>query len=123
VRVKQQRRAVGLTRRRSLRVSQRDEGRLPRLEALKADHPCGGYRRVWAYWRFVAQRPVNQKRVLRLRRAHHLWGPPHLRLKAKRTPTGSTPRPAKPHAWWGIDMTTVLVAGVGWGSVVVGLEW
>lgn len=121
--MKKKRRAVGLTRRRSLRVIQRDEGLLPRIEALKADHPFWGYRRVWAYVRFVEQLPVNKKRVLRVRREHHLWVPPHLRLKAKRTPTGSKPRPTQPHEWWGIDMTKVLVEGFGWVSVVVVRDW
>ena len=56
-------------------------------------------------------------------REHHLLVPPHLRLKAKRTPMGSQPRPTKPHEWWGIDMTKGLVQGVGWVSIVVVLDW
>jgi len=78
---------------------------------------------VWAYLRFVEQLPVNKKRVLRVMREHHLLVPPHLRLKAKRTPTGSKPRPTKPNEWWGIDMTKVLVEGFGWVYVVVVLDW
>jgi putative transposase len=31
----------------------------PRIQALKAEHPFWGYRRIWAYLRFVAQRRVN----------------------------------------------------------------
>ena len=45
-----------MTRRRSLRVVRRDEDLLPRLQALKAEHPFWGYRRIWAYLRFVEQR-------------------------------------------------------------------
>jgi putative transposase len=121
--VKQKRRAVGRTRRRSLRVSPRDAGLLPRLEALKADQPVWGSRHVWAYWRFVEPLPVHKTRVLRVRREPHLLAPPHLRLQAKRTPTGSKPRPTKPNEWWGIDMTTVLVEGFSWVSVVAVLDW
>ena len=49
----------------------RDEELLPRIQALTAEHPCWGDRRLWAYWRFVEPVPVNKKRVLRLRREHH----------------------------------------------------
>jgi hypothetical protein len=47
---------------------------------------------LWAYLHFVAQSPVKQPRLLRLMRAHHLLAPPHLRLKAHRTPAGRPPR-------------------------------
>jgi putative transposase len=112
-----------MTRQRSPRVVQRDEALLPRIQQLKADHPCWGYRRIWAYLRFVEQQPVNKKRVLRLMREHHLLVQPNLRLKAKRTPMGSKPRPTKPNEWWGIDMTKGLVAGVGWVYIVIVLDW
>jgi putative transposase len=96
---------------------------MPRIQQLKAEPPFGGDRRSWAYLRFVAQVPVHKKRVLRLRRDHHLLVPPNPRLKAKRTPTRSQPRPTKPHEWWGIDMTKGMVTGFGWLSVVVVLDW
>jgi hypothetical protein len=64
--VKNKRRAAGLTRQRSLRVSQRDECLLPRMQALKAEPPFWGYRRVWASLRVVEPPPVNTKRVRRL---------------------------------------------------------
>jgi putative transposase len=104
-------------------VGQRDACLLPRIQALKAEHPFWGYRRIWAYLRCVEQLPVNQKRMWRLMREPHLLVPPNLRLKAKRTPRGSKPRPTKPHEWWGIDMTKVLVEGCGWISIVVVLDW
>jgi putative transposase len=100
-------------------VVQRDEGLLPRIRTLKAEHPFGGYRRVWAYLRFVEHLPVKKKRVLRLMRGHGLLVPPHVKLKAKRTPRGSKPRPIQPSEWWGIDMTKVMVQGVGWVYIVV----
>jgi putative transposase len=70
----------------------------------------------------VEKRPVNKTRILRLRRAHHLLVTPKLRLRAKRTPMRSKPNPTKPNEWWGIDMTKVLVEGVGWIYIVVVLD-
>jgi putative transposase len=78
---------------------------------------------VWAYLRFVEQLPVNKKWVMRVMREHQLLVPPHLRLKAKRTPRGSKPQPTQPHEWWGIDMAKGLVDGFGWVSVGVVLDW
>jgi putative transposase len=104
-------------------VAQRNEDLLQRIRELKAEHPFWGYRRIWAYLRFVENRAVNRKRILRLMREHHLLVPPHLRLKAKRTPMGSKPRPTKPNEWWGIDMTKVLVQEVGWVYIVIVLDW
>jgi putative transposase len=112
-----------VTRQRSLRVAQRDEGLLSRIQALKAEHPFWGYRRIWAYLRFMEQLPVNKKRIWRVMREHHLLVQPNLRLKAKRASTGSKPRPSKPNEWWGIDMTKVLVQGFGWVYIVVILDW
>lgn len=112
-----------MPRQRSLRVRQQDEDLLPRLQALKAAHPFWGYRRIWASWPFVAPLPGNTKRILRLMREHQLLVLPHQRLKAKRTPTHSKPRPTKPNAWWGLDMTQVLVSGFGWVYLVIILDW
>jgi putative transposase len=89
---------------------------------LKAEHPFWGYRRIWASWRFSEHRPVNKTRMWRLMREHHLLVPPNWRLKAKRTPQGSQPKPTKPHEWWGIEMTKVLGAGVGWVYIVIVLD-
>jgi putative transposase len=112
-----------MTRHRSLRLGQQDEGLLPRIQALKAEHPFWGYRRLWAYLRFMEQLPINKKRNLRLMREHQLLVQPNRRLKAPRPPTGSKPRPTRPNAWWGIEMTKVLVGGVGWVSIVIVLDW
>jgi putative transposase len=120
--VKQQRRVAGLTRQRSLRVVQRDEGLLPRIRALKTEHPFWGYRRIWASLRCVEQLPVHKKQMWRLMREHCLLGPPNLRLHAKRTPFSRQPQPTQPHQWWGIEMTKVLVEGVGWVSSVIVLD-
>jgi putative transposase len=104
-------------------VAQRHEGLLQRIRELKAEHPFWGYRRIWAYLHFVERRPVNKKRVRRLMREHSLLVTPNLRLKAKRTPGKSKPKPTKPNEWWGIDMTKVLVQGFGWVYIVVVLDW
>ena len=121
--MKKKRRGAGLTRRRALRVSQRDAGLLPRLPQLKAEHPLWGYRRIWAYRRFVEHCSVNKKRLLRLMQEHRLVVRPNPQLKAKRTAGGSKPRPLKPQEWWGIDMTKVLVEGFGWVDIVLVLDW
>jgi hypothetical protein len=42
------------------------------MQALKADHPVWGDRRMWAYRRFVEHLAVNKKRLLRLMREPHL---------------------------------------------------
>jgi putative transposase len=76
-----------------------------------------------AYLRLVEHWPVHQQRRLGLRREPPLLVQPRLRLRAKRTPTGSTPRPANPHEWWGIEMTKGMVTGFGWLSIVVVLDW
>jgi putative transposase len=61
--------------------------------------------------------------MLRLMREHHLVVPPHRRLHAKRTPSHSTPKPRKPHEWWGSERTTVPGQGVGWAYIGVGVAW
>ena len=103
-------------------VAQRHEGLLQRIRELKAEHPFWGSRRIWAYLHCVERRPVNNKRMLRLRREHQRLITPNRRLRAKRTPPGTKPRPTKPHEWGGIEMTKVLVEGVGWMYLVVVLD-
>jgi HTH-like domain len=75
-----------MRRQRPFRIAQHDQRLLPRIRSLKADHPFWGYRRIWAYLRFVEALPVNKKRILRLMREHHLLVSSHLKPKAKRTP-------------------------------------
>jgi hypothetical protein len=94
-----------------------------RIRELKAEHPFWGYRRIWAYLRFVEQRPVNKKRILRLMREQQLLVRPNVRLRAKRTPTRSKPKPTKPNEWWGIGLTKVPVQGFGWVYIVIVLDW
>jgi putative transposase len=112
-----------MSRHQSPLVAQRNESLLQRIQELKAEHPFWGRRRIWADLHFGEARAVNKKRVLRLMREDHLLVKPHLTLRAKRTPTGSKPRPTKPHEWWGIDMTKILVEDFGWVYIVVVLDW
>jgi putative transposase len=104
-------------------VARRNDALVQRIRELKAEHPFWGYRRIWAYLRFVEQRPVNKKRILRLMREQQLLVRPDVRLRAKRTPPRSKPKPTKPNEWWGIDMTKVLVQGFGWVYIVMVLDW
>jgi hypothetical protein len=97
-------------------VPQRAERLLPRIQQLNAEHPCWGDRRLWAYLHCGEQVLVHKKRILRLRREHHLLGPPNVRLQAKRTPAGRNPNPKE---WWGIDMPKAMVVGFGWLDIVV----
>jgi putative transposase len=123
VRVKKKRRGARINQQSSPLVARRNEGLLQRIRELKAEHPYWGYRRIWAYLHFIEHRAVNKKRILRLMREHHLLVTPNQRLKAKRTPTRSQPKPTRPNEWWGIDLTKVLVQGAGWVYIVVVLDW
>jgi putative transposase len=104
-------------------VTARDARLLSHIQALKATPPCRGDRRIWADLRCVEPLAIHKQRVLRVRGEHHLRVKPNRQLKAKRTPSQSTPRPTTPQEWWGIDRTKVSVDGFGWVDLVLGLEW
>jgi putative transposase len=72
--------------------------------------------------RFGERVPVNKNRILRLLRQHRLLVTANQCLRAKRTPTGRKPEPAKPNEWWGIEMTKVLVGDFGWLYSVMVLD-
>ena len=95
---------------------------LERIRELKAEHPFWGYRRVWAYLRFVDGLEVNKKRVFRLMQRNGLLVKPNTRLRAARAPSRTKPRPERPNQWWGIDMTKARVDGFGWVYIVVVLD-
>jgi HTH-like domain len=84
---------------------------LERIRALKADHPFWGYRRIWAYLRYVDGLIVNQKRVYNVMKAADLLVRPNLKLRARRKAATTKPRPTRPNDWWGIDMTKVMIEG------------
>ena len=74
-----------MTRIPSLKVIERNEPILEKIQELKAEHPFWGYRRVWAHLTYVSKLQVNKKRVYRLMKIHGLSVTKNTRLKAKRT--------------------------------------
>jgi putative transposase len=94
-----------------------------RIKEIKAEHPFWGYRRMWAYLKYIDGLEINKKRVLRLMQRHDLLVKAETRLKATRTPGRSKPKPDRPDQWWGIDMTKVMVDGFGWMYIAVVLDW
>jgi len=103
-------------------VALRNEYLLERIKDIKGEHPFWGYRRVWAYLRYIDELIVNKKRVYRLMREHNLTVRPNPRLIAKRVSEKPKPRPDSPNQWWGIDMTKVMTDS-GWIYVVIVLDW
>ena len=104
-------------------VIERNTAILERIKSLKMEHPFWGYRRIWAYLKYVDKLDINKKRILRLMQKHDLLVKSRSALKATRVPQKSKPRPDKPNQWWGIDMTKVMVQGFGWVYVTVVLDW
>lgn len=96
---------------------------LKRIKEMKSEHPFWGYRRMWAYLKYVDGLEINKKRVLRLMQRHDLLVKPDMKLRASRVPGRSKPRPERPNQWWGIDMTKVMVNGFGWIYIAVVLDW
>ena len=112
-----------MKRRASKAVEERNCPVVARIRGIKADHPFWGYRRIWAHLKYVDGLSVNHKRVFRLMQKHELVVKPNTRLRAVRTSVKSKPRPTRPHEWWGIDMTKVMVEGFGWMYIVAVLDW
>jgi len=109
-------------RRRSFSRTVADKSLLKQIRVLKAEHPFWGYRRIWAYLRFVAGLSVNKKRVYRLLKENNLLVGRNIHLLAKRVSHTRKPRPEHINQWWGIDMTKVLTAS-GWAYVVLVVDW
>ena len=105
------------------KVAARNGALLERVRELKADHPFWGYRRVWAYLRYIDGLTVNQKRVYGVMKANDLLVKPNPKLRARRKADTRKPRPSRPNEWWGIDMTKVMIEGFGWIYLVVVLDW
>lgn len=53
-------------------------------QQLKAEHPYWGCRYIWAYLRYHAKLPVNQKWIHRLMRSNNLLVPKNRMLKSLR---------------------------------------
>jgi transposase InsO family protein len=112
-----------MKRQESAAVAERNSPVVERIKELKTDHPFWGYRRMWAYLKYIDGLEVNKKRILRLMQKHELLVKPNTRLKAVRASGKSKPVPARPLEWWGIDMTKVMVDGFGWMYIVAVLDW
>jgi len=89
-------------------VALRSEHLVSKIKDIKAEHPFWGYRRVWAYLRYVNGVVVNKKRAYRLMKENNLTVKQNQRLIAKRVSERPKPRPYRPKQWWGIDMTKVI---------------
>jgi len=113
---------VKYCRRRPVSRTVADKSLLKKIRVLKAEHPFWGYRRIWAYLRFVAGLSVNKKRIYRLLSENDLLVRADTRLLAKRTNNTPKPRPERANSWWGIDMTKVMTAS-GWAYVVLVVDW
>jgi len=107
----------------SVSVIIRNQLVMKRIQAIKADHPFWGYRRVQAHLKSTDCLDINRKRILRLMREQQLLVKASTLLKASRTPSKGKPKPDKPNQWWGIDMTKVMVTDFGWMYIVVVLDW
>jgi putative transposase len=94
-----------------------------RKKEIKTEHPFWGYRRMWAYLKYVDGLEINKKRVLRLMQRTDLLVKPDIKLKASRAPGRSKPHPLRPNQWWGMDMTKVMVHCFGWMYITAVLDW
>jgi putative transposase len=68
------------------KVAARNAALLERIRNLKAEHPFWGYRRIWAYLRYVDGLVVNQKRVYGVMKAADLLVRPNPKLRARPIP-------------------------------------
>ena len=109
-------------RRRALGRVEADSILLEQIRIIKSEHPFWGYRRVWAYLRFIAALSVNKKRVYRLLQENDLLVRADTRLLAKRVSHIRKPHPSTINQWWGVDMTKVMTA-TGWAYVVLVVDW
>ena len=96
---------------------------LARIQAIKADHPFWGYRRIWAYIKYRDSFCVNQKRIYRLMKEHDLLVKKNQRLFAKRCSNKPKPRASKPNQFWGTDMTKIKLNAWGWIYLHIVIDW
>jgi transposase InsO family protein len=104
------------------RSADRDAELVARIEAIKAEHPFWGYRRVRAWLVHREGIVVNEKRVRRIMKEHGLMATQRVR-KAKRAPQRSKPKAERPRQYWGIDMTKFMIQAIGWVYLVIVLDW
>jgi len=95
---------------------------LEEIKAILKEHPFWGYRRVWAYLRYVRNYRVNRKRIYRLMKEESLLQKKKLTLKAKRTPK-KKPKATKPREILGIDGTKFWIERLGWANLIIVIDW
>ncbi|WP_081859148.1 IS3 family transposase [Desulfohalovibrio reitneri] len=78
------------------KVAERNADLLARIRGIKADHPFWGYRRVWAFLRFVDGVVVGQNRVYRLMSEHDLTVKPTCDSRPNASRPASSPGPRDP---------------------------
>jgi putative transposase len=86
------------------KVAARNGALLERVRELKADHPFCGYRRVWAYLRYIDGLTVNQKRVLRRDEGQGSAGEAEPEAAGQARGGHQEATATRPNEWWGIDM-------------------
>jgi len=108
-----------------MKTKERNRFLLERIRGLKTKHPFWGYRRIWAYLKYREGLNLNKKRIYRLMKEEKLLVSKDTRVKAKRTkfPYKSKPKPTRPNQIWGMDMTKILIQGIGWVYLHIVLDW
>lgn len=103
-------------------VIERNKPLLAQIEKIKSEHPFWEYRRVLAYVNFVDKGVVNKKRVYSMMKKQSLIVTQATQLKACRT-LRAKPKADYPNQLWGIDMTKIKLSELGWGYIVITLDW
>jgi transposase InsO family protein len=104
-------------------VKERNTKILERMKELKSEHPCWGYRRIWAYLHYRDKILLNKKRIYRVMKEEQLLVTQTRHLRANRTPMRPKPKADRPNQFWGTDMTKVMIPSFGWLYLVVVLDW
>ncbi len=74
---------------------------LTKIQAIKADHPLWGYRRVWAYLRYQRNGlVVGKNTICRIMKENALLVQKTMALRAKRTTSRPKPRAKVPNQYW-----------------------
>ncbi len=112
-----------MRRRRSNSVIERDKLLLEEIRGIKAEHPFWGYRRIWAYLKYIKGKRIGKNRVYRVMKENNLLVSKNLKNRAKRTPMRSKPNAKRLNHIWGTDMTKIKLKHWGWIYLVVVLDW
>lgn len=111
------------SRKRSDKVKIRDVFLLKKIDLIKSEHPYWGYRRVWAYMKYMNKESFAMARIYRIMKENNLLCTKNNRLRAKRTPPyPSKPKATKRNEVWGTDMTKIKTS-LGWLHIHIVLDW